>query len=151
MLKVIFVCSGNICRSPMAERIFASRARAAGVPAFALSMGTLDIEGQPAARHAVTVSSEVDVDLSAHRSQGIKIGMLRMASHVFVMEHEHVRTLKLHDSGVAAKAILMGRYDTAGGGEEIDDPVNQQIEAFRVCRDRIVRAVDAFLAEQKIR
>lgn len=151
MLKVIFVCSGNICRSPMAERIFADRAKAAGVPAFALSMGTLDIEGQPAARNAVTVTREIGVDLSRHRSQGIKVGMLRMASHVFVMEHEHVRTLKLHDSSVAAKAILMGRYDTAGGGDEIDDPVHQPEEAFRVCRDRIVRAVDAFLAEQKIK
>lgn len=145
MLKVAFLCSGNICRSPMAERIFLEMARRRGVPSIALSMGLLDINGRPAARNAVEACKQIGVDLSSHMSQGILPAVLLQASHVFVMEEMHVEELALIDRSVADRAQLLGGWDPEGGAAEIEDPVNQPLDAFLVCRDRLIRCIDAFL------
>lgn len=143
MIKPVFICSGNICRSPMAERLLMARARERGMRAMAISMGTLNLQGRSAARGAVEALQEIGIDLSGHMSQGLSPGLLRMATHILVMEQAHADAIHRLDPGLSERVALLGRYD--GGNDEIDDPVGQPVEAFRICRDRLDACISAFL------
>lgn len=146
MIRVVFICSGNICRSPMAERLFLAAARQRGVDAMAISMGTLNLVGRSASREAIEALRQIGVDLSDHRSQGLSIGLLRHADRVLVMEHAHRRRLLALDSVLADRIELLGQHDPAGP-DEIDDPVDQPLPAFIATRDRLVRAIDGLLRD----
>jgi len=145
MIRAIFICSGNICRSPMAEVIFRARASAQGIPHMALSMGTLNLHGRRADRFAVRALAELDLDGSEHRSQGISIGLLQHATHVLAMETHHVDAVVRIAPQLSQRISLLGAYDEAPV-DQIDDPVGGTLDQFRACRDRIIVCVDGFIA-----
>jgi len=146
MHRVIFVCSGNICRSPMAERIFAARLKARDLSGVALSMGTLMLQGRHASRNGVEALAEIDVSLAGHVSQGLSLGLLQRASAILVMEPQHRDALLRLDRALAPRVAFLGVWDPEGPSETIDDPIGQDIDAYRACRDRLVRCIDAWLA-----
>ena len=96
-LRVAFVCTGNICRSPMAaviaERMFGERGQAAVI----ISGGTLGLRGKPADRHARRAVSQVGLDLTSHRCQPAAPGLMRVADHIVVMSPRHSRSLVQQD------------------------------------------------------
>ena len=146
MLRVVFVCSGNICRSPMAQYIFEAEAQRRGVPHIALSMGTLGLVGQPAPAEAIAVCEEIGVDIASHQSQPLSAAILKHAKQIFVMEPQHVEALQ--KIGVAGESVqYLGSWDPKDQRQEIDDPIEQPIEVFRAVRERIERAVAHFLDE----
>lgn len=147
-MRVIFVCSGNICRSPMAEGLFRDQLTKRGIRGAAISMGTLDLVGRAAAENAIIAMEKRGVDINHHRSQGISAGILRAADRVFVMERAHIAALEKRSPGLGAKAELLGRLD--GGPDEIDDPVGQDLATFEACADRLVACIDAIFAEGRV-
>ncbi|MGM0555615.1 MAG: hypothetical protein ACQEVA_04465 [Myxococcota bacterium] len=143
---MIFICSGNICRSPMAEvmaqQMFAER----GLSGMAISMGTLGIHGRPAANNSIRAVDEIGIDLDGHRSQGVQAGMLELADRLVVMEPKHARSILDVDTAFAEKIVRLWEYvdeDLDG----IPDPVGKDIEAFRVARDRIKDGLESWLDE----
>ena len=148
MHRAIFVCSGNICRSPMAEKIFASELKKRGLKGASISMGTLGLQGRSASRNSVIACEEIGVDLSHHSSQGLGAGLLHHATQIFVMERQRRAAITALDPALGARVVLMGTLDPEGGGDEIDDPIGMAIEDYRVCRDRLKRAIDRFLDER---
>ena len=129
----------------MAERIFAHELKERGLKGMAISMGTLGLQGRSAARNAVAALAEVDIDLSAHRSQGLSAGILGHASDLFVMERMHRDKIIAAAPQTRPRIVFLGDFDPLGGTSQIDDPVGQDLDAFRECRDRIQRCVGAWL------
>lgn len=118
--KLLFICSGNICRSPMAEgmaRVFADQA---GLDVEARSAGTLGIEGQPAHDRIVRACRRVGVELGGHRSQGLSAELIAWADRVLVMELAHAELVRERYPEVDEKMALLGIF---GGLHEIDDPI----------------------------
>ena len=144
VIKAIFVCSGNICRSPMAAAQFKVACKSRGVPATIISMGTLGLNARPAAAEAIEAMDELGIDISGHRSQGISAGILAMATHIFVMEQKHADMIRRVQPGAAPRTLLLGSYENPDV-PEVEDPVNQSIVEFRACRDRMQTAIDNFL------
>lgn len=145
MKRIIIVCSGNICRSPMAHRLLQVRSRDAGLKLTVLSMGTLDIQGRPAHPLAIMALDEIGVNLGAHRSQGVSLGLLAHADMTLVMETHHATTL-IRGGADPRRIRLMGSYaPDPVEGDEISDPVAGTIDDFRLCRDRLVACVDALI------
>lgn len=136
MIRMVFVCSGNICRSPMAAGLAADYCDERELPSAIISCGTLGIVGRPAANHAVTAMAERDIDISDHYSQGVAAGLVRMADFAFVMAPRHERKLVQLDPTLASKIVRT--WDFADEDlDQIDDPVGQDLDAFRTCRDRL--------------
>ncbi|MFQ5947516.1 MAG: low molecular weight protein arginine phosphatase [Acidimicrobiia bacterium] len=145
---VLFVCSGNICRSPMAERIARVRVAAAlGVTAQELpldfaSAGTFARIGLPATGQSMLAAGEVGVDLSGHWSRPVDEEMVRRADRVYGLTRGHVRDVVALAPGSAEKVELLD-----ADGADIEDPYGADLQAYRTVRDRIATAVEARLGE----
>ncbi|MEC7949050.1 MAG: low molecular weight protein arginine phosphatase, partial [Myxococcota bacterium] len=124
-LRLLMVCTANICRSPMAEGW--ARARGAEVR----SGGIMGLEGRPADPLAIRVMGEMGVDISRHVSSGIAEDDMHWADHVLVMEMRHrVHLVHRHPDAID-KVLLLGQF---GGKHELSDPVGGWRWRFRSSR-----------------
>ena len=141
-LRLLFVCTGNICRSPMAEVY----AQAAGVERGriieARSGGVLGIIDKPADPLAVKVMGEINIDLEGHRSSGVTDEMMDWARYVLVMELHHAIKLRERFPAHEDKVLALANF---GGMSEVKDPIGGWRWKFRRCRADVIRCVDNFL------
>jgi len=150
-MRILFVCSGNICRSPMAAEYCRYRAREAGLSQLVIeSAGTLGIEGEPAADEARRVMAEIGVDLSAHRSRGIRADELASTDYTIVMERRHLKHLNRHHPDSTDRRILLRAFEESSDPHpyppDLVDPIGLPLRAFRELVPQISRSVDHLLA-----
>ena len=127
MASILFVCSGNICRSAMAEGIARARLDDAGI-AFA-SAGTWAGRGNPATPEAVVAAAQIGVDIRAHRSRPLDADMAGAADLVYGMTTSHLAAWPT--------AVLLDP-----SGREIADPYGLSAAVYAAVRDQIVAAID---------
>ncbi|HCH65962.1 MAG: protein tyrosine phosphatase [Deltaproteobacteria bacterium] len=139
--RLMFVCTANICRSPMAEGLARAEAARRGLPVEIRSGGILGLLDKPAAANAVRACREHGVDLSSHRSRGVTAADVAWADAVLVMELRHQRELHLRFPELDGRVVLLGTF---GGRQEVDDPVGGWIWRFRRCRTLIIRSIEKF-------
>lgn len=134
---VLFVCQGNICRSPYAEERFRILARGR----FEAASAGLTGPDRPSPETARAVSAERDVDLTGHRSRLVSHPMLGEAGLVVVMEPAQARVLARRFGH--AGALVLGDLDPKPVRRRpIRDPIFQPPEVFREVYDRIDRCVE---------
>lgn len=131
--KLLFVCTANICRSPMAQAIFDALAKDRGLPFRAESAGTAAIEGNPAAPNAVAALEEVGVYPGAHRARRVSAGMLEEAELVLAMTPQHAATLRRLRGSPSRGIHTLPEYATGAPDKEgISDPYGLTMAAYRV-------------------
>ena len=107
---VLFVCQGNVCRSPFAAGVFAREwSRRVGVPVTVLSAGFVGADRTPPA-NALLVAAQRDVDLSPHRSVIVRPPMIAAATLVVTMSIEQARAAR-RVGGLAVKPLVLGDLD----------------------------------------
>ncbi len=141
-MRLLFVCSGNICRSPMAEVLAQGRTLGDGTVIEARSAGTLGITDHPADPLAVRVCAELGLDLSRHRSQGLSARLVDEATWIPVMTLDHAATVRERFPSAGARIVLLGPF---GGRHEIADPLGGGVERFRASRDELAACVDGMI------
>jgi len=146
MKTVLFVCTGNVCRSPMAEALFRHATR--GRDDFrVLSAGLSAAEGLPPSEHAIRAMRELGIDISGQRSRQLVSSMVQEADYIFGMSHSHVETIIALYPQAAEKTFLLREFDE-GVGEfeaEIPDPIGQPYEVYVKTRDQIQQGIAAIL------
>lgn len=143
---VLFVCHGNICRSPYAEGVFRARLGVAADSVIRISSAGFIGPDRPSPKFAVEEAAARGIDLSGHRSMMLSAGELRYAELVFVMEPGQVEALR-HRFPTAGAVLVLGDLDPeSDGGRTIIDPVDKPRAIFAASYDRIDRCVAA-LAE----
>ncbi len=145
-MNILFVCTGNICRSPMAEALFRHRIGARAACA-AGSAGVAAPPGTPASEEAVEALREWGIDLENHRSRSLTPGLVEEADLILVMTWQHRQQILALSPQAEDKIKLITAFQTDGGGADIPDPIGQSLTTYRHVRDRLDSAVsDLILA-----
>ncbi len=133
--QIAFVCTGNTCRSPMAEGIFNKRAKEKGLAVHASSFGLAAIRGAKASPNAVAVCAEAGVDISGHLSHFIFDFDIADFEKIYCMSSEHAEILTQSVGLPPERVEVLGVTDPYGGG----------LEVYRMCRDVIAACVEEIL------
>lgn len=139
---VLFICTGNVCRSPMAEALF-RKMSSEWNDLHVFSAGLSAPQGAPASRDAVDVLAEQGIDLSKFRSQPLTEDLLVKASHIFVMTREHERLVDMFYPEYMHKVRLL-RFDEKGT-PDVPDPIGQGRAVYAECKRSIERALPSVL------
>lgn len=151
-MHILFVCTGNTCRSPIATAIARQMAAERGLTHLAVeSAGTSAAEGQPASDGALLVGMERQLDLSAHRARQVSREMVERSDLILVMGPHHLE--RVEALGGAGKSYLLTDYATRGTeGRPVSDPFGGDLEGYRTTVDEleteIRRAVDRLAGER---
>jgi protein-tyrosine phosphatase len=148
---VLFLCSGNTCRSPMAAAIARRRlAEALGIEESQLlarglnivSAGTSTLEGLPASEGAQQALHELGIDVEAHRSRAVDLDLVRRSAHIYCLASSHrSRITELVPMFEDKTGLLHAE------GEDIGDPFGGDFATYRAARDQIADAVTGRLPE----
>jgi|GEM_PF-31110 len=134
-MGILFVCSGNICRSPMAEGILKSALEKTKYARYfdITSAGTLNIASVPAYDFSLKVADEHQVDLYGHRSRPIGDDIINRADIVFCMALNHLNYLKARYPNDKDKFVLLREWNrkTLLSNPSIADPIGHELDFFR--------------------
>jgi protein-tyrosine-phosphatase len=139
--KILFVCSGNQCRSPMAEAIFRdmvakdSELRSVGIDV--KSVGTLmGIDGKFAINEAITAMHEHGIDLSQHKAKHLNLELVTWADIILVMEPKHEFYIAKLFTSATKKVHLLTQF--VGELGYVADPIGLGLDAYRQCADQLL-------------
>jgi len=146
MKTILFVCTGNVCRSPMAEGLF-RRAVAGRGEYRVMSAGLGAAEGQPPSPYAVQAVKELGIDISSQRSRMLKPELVAEADYIFGMTHSHVDTVLLLFPQAAEKTFLLREFDETLEvfEKDISDPIGGSYDVYLNCRDQIEQGIASII------
>ena len=142
MKTFLFICTGNICRSPMAEALF-RHATNGRTDYRAISAGLGAVDGQPPSTYSVQAMKEIGVDISKQRSRMLTAEMVKQADYILGMTHSHVDTVMLLYPHAAEKTFLLREFDDTLDPfeKDISDPIGGSYEVYLNCRDQIEQGI----------
>ena len=133
--KILFLCTGNICRSPFAEGLLRNMVAEKDLKEIAVdSAGLLALPGNSVTALAQQAAEEFGVDLSDHRAKSVSEGLLTWSDLVLVMEKPQEEALLSAIPDAAGKVLLLRHFGRHGSRRRgIADPYGLQYEAYRFC------------------
>jgi RpiB/LacA/LacB family sugar-phosphate isomerase len=146
MKTILFLCTGNVCRSPMAEGFFRHAVRGRGEFRI-LSAGLGALDGQPPSPYSVQAMKEIGMDISGQRSRALTAELVRSADLILGMTHGHVDTVQLLYPQVAEKTFLLREFDETlePYEKDIGDPIGSSYHVYVDCRDQIEQGITTLL------
>jgi protein-tyrosine phosphatase len=156
--SVLFLCQGNVCRSPFAERYFRKIAGDRILRGIRSQSAGLDVRvSVPPPDLAVNVAKTLDVDLADHRSKPVTADMIEESDMIFVMEHRQAAFLRRTFPGQDPKIFLLPMFDTEplpawdyARRFNISDPYGKSAKDFVECFRKIESSIDGFLSRSDL-
>ena len=136
-MNVLFVCTGNTCRSPMAAALFNKIAVERNLDVRIESAGLFAVEGEPASSEAVIAMKKYGIDLLGHHAQPINTELLEKSDLILTMTAAHKMVLEPSAQG---KTFTLCEY--AGIDGDIDDPYGGDTEEYENCAQQLYAALE---------
>ena len=142
---ILFVCTGNICRSPMAEGLFRQMTRERD-DIVVSSAGVSAAAGFPASANSIAALRPLGIDLSRFRSQPLTEALVDKATYIFALTRGHLDVILTFFPEAAQKTYLLTEFLSGPEkGSDIPDPIGQGVDVYLKCRDRIQAALPSVL------
>ncbi|MGJ8652934.1 MAG: low molecular weight protein arginine phosphatase [Opitutaceae bacterium] len=148
---ILNICTGNICRSPMTEKLLQSALEVEGAPLSNLvvvSAGVAAGYGEPASANSVAALKKVKLDLTRHKSQPITNDLIDHAFAIFGMTDSHIDVLK-HYYPNLPKRVHLFREFMDDADNQIPDPFGGSYDEYVTCLDSMIEAVPSVVAYLK--
>lgn len=140
--KILVVCVGNICRSPVGERVLQKLLPNKEVASAGIAAEKSRLIGKPADETAILVAAENDVDVDGHQSQQLTPQLCAQYDLILVMEKGHLEALTQISPEARGKTMLFGQWI---GQKDIPDPYRQSREAFEYAHKLIDKAAQSWV------
>lgn len=138
----LFICTGNICRSPVAEYLFRKELNKLQISGIEIkSAGLLDLGSRPADSEMIAIGKDHEIDLTAHQSRQVTLKMITDADIVFVMEIGHQEALTKLAPEADEKTLLLSIFDYIHNGLNINDPLGTNPQKYNYCFSRISASI----------
>ncbi|MBN2068256.1 MAG: low molecular weight protein arginine phosphatase [Opitutales bacterium] len=150
---VICVCTANICRSPMAEKLLEHALKAEDAPLSnikVISAGVSAWDGEAASPNSVKALKKVGIDLSKHRSRELTRDLMDKATLVVAMTQAHLQMIRQFFPNSRAQLMLVRELLPPPADPEIGDPWGSDLESYEACRDSIVEAIPSIVTHLKL-
>ena len=148
--RVLFVCTANVCRSPMAEAISNALAEEQGVSWKATSAGVHALVGEAMAPPAVAALEEIGVYPGEHRARQVDPRMLREVDLVLTMTLNHADMLRRLSPAASDRVhTLVAFAEAKTEGEDIPDPYGQSMTAYRASVRQLLRYLERVVRRTK--
>lgn len=141
-MRVLFVCTGNTCRSPMAEGLLKDIAKKNKLDIEVASAGVFAMDGDKAANNAVEALRKIDIDISKHKSQNVTRELVDQADLILTMSLSHKKTLLLNFPDLKGRVYLLNEY-ALNEKRDIQDPFGRDLYNYEITRDEILRALNS--------
>jgi protein-tyrosine-phosphatase len=144
-MRILFVCTGNTCRSPLAEMIARRIIAGSEIENVTVeSAGTQTWDGSPASDEALLIGVERNLDLSGHRSRRLTRELIERSDLILVMSPDHLAHVRAMDASVNVH-LLAGYGSPDGKSHPVADPFGGSLDDYRATADELERELTGIL------
>ncbi len=149
-MNILFVCTGNTCRSPMAEGILNSMSKKKGLKIKAKSAGIAAFDGGPPAGNAVKAMEEIGIDINDHKSTTLHRDLVMESDLILTMSQSHKQAIVRNFPDFRDKVFTLIEYTYKEEGDIID-PFGGSLKTYQDTRDEIAHCIKEIVNGDLIR
>ena len=150
MTHVIFICTGNICRSAMADGYLKYRLKQLkkDKEIIVTSAGTHALQGEESPINAKRAIEKYGANIESHKATRLENSQLKEADYILVMTQRHKQDVIRRYPDLKGKIRLLGEYAKDKEYDEIDDPWGYNFNVYQNCAKEIVDSIEGFIQKE---